>query len=246
MKLLLFDFENGGKTVGSQEELAKLFGLPVFEPDSWEATQNVIGQIFKPVSVEREIQIAKGITIKQSKREVIKRDGVEIDAIAFDTFTELVKKYQRSLQNGAAKLSFSKWGEIKTEVDLLMEYLNGFPINVICNVHAKTEKDEDSGIIELVPNIEGSSRYDISKWFDFVLYADTIKDENGVIQFIWRTQRDERYSNAKDRSQLLPPQIPQDYKLLLNAAKERGWSSIKVFVIGKPGTGKTKSLTTLV
>jgi hypothetical protein len=245
MKIMYFDFENGVKTIGSESYLQEKFGFPVFNPDGWESFQDILGQIFKPVSVTKEIQIAKGITIKQNKREVIKRDGVDVDLMVVDTFTELVKKYQRSLSVGG-KMSFNKWGEVKSEVDLLLEYLNGFPISIICNVHTKPEKDDDSGIVEVLPAIEGTSRYDVSKWFDFVMYSDTRRNEDGSTEFVWVFGRNERYTQCKDRSQLLDKVIPQDYKILLNAAKEKGWESIKVLNIGKPGTGKTLSVDTLL
>jgi Cdc6-like AAA superfamily ATPase len=40
--------------------------------------------------------------------------------------------------------------------------------------------------------------------------------------------------------------IPQDYNLIREAAKERGWDNFKVMIIGDPGTGKTFSLKTLI
>lgn len=85
----------------------------------------------------------------------------------------------------------------------------------------------------------------MAKFFDFVLYTKVSKDENGNRQYLWVTARDDRYDHAKDRSQLLEPEIPQNYSLILDAAQKKGWSNIKVLVIGQPGRGKTLSLRTL-
>lgn len=244
MKLIYFDFENGGKTIGSESELKELFGFPVIALDSYSGFQSVMGQIFKPVTSDRTIEIAPGVSVTLPKRTVVKRDNVDVEAIALDTFTELVKKYQRELK-GSGRMQLNKWGELKDTVDSLLEYLNGFPINVILNVHTRQEKDEDSGIVEQIPNIEGSTRYDIAKWFDFVFYADTIRDDENKLSFVWHTKKDDRYSHAKDRTTKLPEIIPQDYSIVFEAAKKRGWDSIKVLVIGKPGSGKTYSLQTL-
>ena len=62
---------------------------------------------------------------------------------------------------------------------------------------------------------------------------------------MWVTGRDEHYCHAKDRSNLLDNEIPQDYNAIFNAVKESGWDSAKILIIGEPGSGKTMSLNTL-
>ena len=48
-----------------------------------------------------------------------------------------------------------------------------------------------------------------------------------------------------ENTQLLDPEIPQDYQLVINAVKEKGWKGAKILVIGSPGSGKTLSLKTI-
>jgi Holliday junction resolvasome RuvABC ATP-dependent DNA helicase subunit len=43
----------------------------------------------------------------------------------------------------------------------------------------------------------------------------------------------------------LPAEIPQNYQLVLEAAKSKGFDGVKVLIIGAPGSGKTLSLKTL-
>ena len=98
----------------------------------------------------------------------------------------------------------------------------------------------------MMPYIEGSTKVDLGKWFDFVLYTKVKKGKKGDREYIWVTARDEHYCHAKDRSQLLEPEMPQDYQIILDAIKKIGWNSAKILIIGEPGSGKTLSCKTLV
>ena len=96
-----------------------------------------------------------------------------------------------------------------------------------------------------MPYIEGSTKVDVGKWFDFVFYTKIHKAKDGTRKYMWVTARDEHFCHAKDRTQLLGAEIEQDYSIEFNAVKEKGWDTAKVLVIGEPGSGKTLSLRTL-
>ena len=141
-------------------------------------------------------------------------------------------------------MKISSWGKLKNKLDGLLEYLTTLPGIVICNCHSKIQT-MDTGGNKMLPYIDGSTKEDVSKWFDFVLYAGTVTKPNTSTEYVWHTRHTSLHDHAKDRTQLLDNVIPQDYQLLLNAAKKREYNGAKILVIGSPGTGKTYSLRTL-
>ena len=107
------------------------------------------------------------------------------------------------------------------------------------------QEDNENGIMRVMPYIEGSTKVDVGKWFDFVFYTRVRKEKDGSRSYVWVTARDEHYCQAKDRSQLLESEILQDYNIVFDAVKKVGWDTAKILVIGEPGSGKTLSLRTL-
>ena len=107
------------------------------------------------------------------------------------------------------------------------------------------QEDHENGVVRVMPYIEGSTKVDVGKWFDFVFYTKIHKAKDGTRKYMWVTARDEHFCHAKDRTQLLDAEIEQDYSIVFNAVKEKGWDTAKVLIIGEPGSGKTLSLRTL-
>ena len=245
MNVLLFDLENGSKTLGSRETIQKSFGLPVLAPRAFEDFGAVLGQLYTSDGTEHTV-IVGNVEIQEFRNERMLRDSaVPIDAVVIDTFSELSKKYQRNLtRDDGGTMKISSWGKLKNKLDSLLEYITTLPGVVICNCHSKIQT-MDTGGNKILPYIDGSSKEDISKWFDFVLYATTVNHPNGTNAYVWRTNHTSLYDHAKDRTQLLDNEIPQDYQIVLNAAKKRKYDGAKILVIGSPGTGKTFSLSTL-
>jgi hypothetical protein len=245
MNILMFDLEDGHKTIGGKQEVKNLFNLPVLSPSSFDEFQSAITQLYISENVEETVMIA-GLNIKQNTRKVTTRGGVgdTIDAVIIDTFSELSKKYQRSLVNKTTgTMKMQDWGKLKNKLDMLLEFVTRIPGIVVCNVHGKVSTMDD-GSTRILPYIDGSTKEDISKWFDFVLYTKTVKNGKGL-EYCWHTNHNDMYDHAKDRTQLLDETIPQDYDLIIKAAQAKGFDSVKILVIGSPGTGKTMSLKTL-
>ena len=245
MNILLFDLENGSKTLGSRETIQKNFGLPVLSPGSFEDFSTVMSQLYNKSEDDHDVTVGNLQIQEHRIVRTLTDPTFPIDALVIDTFSELSKKYQRNLtRDDGGTMKISSWGKLKNKLDGLLEYLTSLPGIVICNCHSKIQT-MDTGGNKILPYIDGSTKEDISKWFDFVLYATTVNHPNGTNTYVWRTNHTSLYDHAKDRTQLLDNEIPQDYQLVLNAAKKRGYDGAKILIIGSPGTGKTYSLRTL-
>ena len=245
MKTLLVDLENGYKSIGSKETIEEKFGLPLLSFNDFTSFRNFIGQLWSRKKVERDVKIG-GVSVKQSSYEIKARDGVEIDCLVIDTGSEMAKKYARELKGKAEALQLKQWGKLKDSLDNFFSFTNAIPANLIVNCHSKMQEDNENGIMRVMPYIEGSTKVDVGKWFDFVIYTKVRKSKDGAREYVWVTARDEHYCHAKDRTQELPAEIPQDYSIIFDAVNKKGWDTAKVLVIGEPGSGKTLSLKTLV
>ena len=245
MNILLFDLENGSKTLGSREAIQKSFGLPVLSPGSFEDFGVVFGQLYQETGADHPVKVGN-LEIKEHRKVQSLIDPTyPIDAVVIDTFSELSKKYQRNLtRDDGGTMKISSWGKLKNKLDGLLEYLTSLPGIIVCTCHSKIQT-MDTGGNKVLPYIDGSTKEDISKWFDFVLYATTVNHPSGKNTYVWRTNHTSMYDHAKDRTQLLDNEIPQDYQVIINAANKRGYDGAKILIIGSPGTGKTYSLSTL-
>ena len=241
LKLLYYDLEHGSQTLGSSSDIEKMFGYPELEPSTYKEFQDIIRQLYTPSQKEEIIDIG-GVKVKQMKKKIEAK--IDIDGIIVDTISELSKKYTRSLVTNEGTMQMKDWGRLKNTLDKLMDMMTMLPGTLICNCHSKIQIMDD-GQNKIIPYIDGSTKEDISKWFDFVFYCKAKTDLKGKTSFLWRTCRTEKYDNAKDRSQLLENEISQDYQLVFDAVKKKGWDGAKILVIGSPGSGKTYSLQTI-
>jgi len=242
MKTLMFDLEHGSQTLGSREYIHKKFGFPVLQPGSWDQFQDTIGKLYKQETVSEKIMVGS-LEIDEKRIVVLPRNGTNVDALVLDTFSELSKKYMRQLSDKDGKMKLQGWGQLKNKLDGALDFLSRIPGVVICNCHAKVQTMDDGN--KIIPYIDGSSKDDISKWFDFVFYTKTIVSGDDR-KYLWITGRSEKYDHAKDRTGLLDTEMEQNYATVIAAAKEKGFDGAKILVIGSPGSGKTYSLQTLV
>jgi len=241
-RILLFDTEDGSKTLGGESRVQKMLGLPPLKIDTWDNFYSTIGQLYEDRTFTVNKDIA-GINIVETQHKKVLKENVEIDGIVIDTFSELSKKLQRKIVGTRPGMQMQDWGKLKMQLDDLLERLMRIPGVIILTCHTKIQSMDEGN--EEIPYIDGSTKDDISKWFDFVFYTFT-KKEKGKDVYMWRTRHTPRYANAKDRTDLLDDAIPQDYQLVLDVAKKKGFDNCKILILGKPGTGKTKSLSTLI
>ena len=243
-RILLFDTEDGSKTLGGESHVQELFGCPPLKPDSWQSFRDTLASIYVDKKVEVEKKITPELVVKEVQSKTVLKNGTQMDGIIIDSFSELSKKFQRSLTGADDKMKLQQWGVLKAGLDKCLEFIMKIPGVVVATCHTKIQIMDD-GSNEEIPYIDGSTKDDISKWFDFVFYTFT-KKVKGKEQYMWRTRHSARYANAKDRTNLLDDEIPQDFQLVLNAAREKEFPNCKILVLGKAGTGKTKSLSTLI
>ena len=243
MKVLYFDLEHGSQTLGSRDAIAKMFGYPMLSPSTWKQFQSVIGQLYSTKTETVELKIGN-ITVPEERNVVVPKNGTVVDAIVLDTFSELSKKYMRSLTGKDNSMKLQDWGRLKNTLDVALEFITRIPGVVVATCHSKTNT-LDNGTSKIIPYIDGSTKEDISKWFDFVFYTKTSTSSKGERKYLWITKRTETYDHAKDRTDLLPAEMEQDYSQVIAAANKKGFDGCKILIIGSPGSGKTWSLKTL-
>ena len=192
MKTLLIDLENGYKSIGSKEMIQEKFGLPVLNFNEFSSFRDFIGQIWTRKKIEKEVKVG-GISVKQSDYEVIAKEGADIDCMVIDTASEMAKKYARELKGKQEQMQLKQWGKLKEQLDSFFAFTNAIPSNLIVNCHSKMQEDNQNGIMRVMPYIEGSTKVDVGKWFDFVLYTKVHKSKDGTRQYVWVTARDEHY-----------------------------------------------------
>ena len=74
MNVLLFDLENGSKTLGSRETIQKSFGLPVLAPRAFEDFGAVLGQLYTSDGTEHTVKVGN-VEIQEFRNERMLRDS---------------------------------------------------------------------------------------------------------------------------------------------------------------------------
>ena len=162
MKTLYFDVEHGSQTLGSKETIGKYFGLPMLSPSSWDEFQSTIGKLYTNKKVTEKVDMGDGFTVDQVTHKIETKGNLKVDTVVVDTFSELSKKFMRTLTDKSGRMKLQEWGRLKNKLDTCLEFVTRIPGNVICTCHARTQT-MDSGENRLQPYIDGSTKEDISK-----------------------------------------------------------------------------------
>ena len=109
MKCLMFDLERGSQTIGSPDSIQKLFGFPVLAPSTFEQFKKIISDLYTVQKSVKKVKVGT-LEIDQEVLETVPKNGTKIDALILDTFSELSKKYQRSLVNKDGRMKMQDWG----------------------------------------------------------------------------------------------------------------------------------------
>ena len=86
MNILLFDLENGSKSLGNRDAIQKHFGLPVLSPGTFEDFGAVFGQIYEEVGEEHTVMLGKHEIKEFHKTQKLVDDIPPVDVLVIDTF----------------------------------------------------------------------------------------------------------------------------------------------------------------
>lgn len=158
--------------------------------------------------------------------ELLQEDVMDTECLVIDTFDEvqfLVERHIIENRSEEAKakrgptMTQDEWGIMRTMMKNLLADLRNLKLPVIVLMHEKTDKDEETGASEVGPAIQGSIKESIEGYFEFVLYAKAYKPKGKqVTEYSWLTKANQKY-HAKDRTNLLPEVIKQDFGLVWEA-----------------------------
>ena len=142
-KILMFDTEHGSHTLGGETEIQEMFNCPVLKPAQFADFRNIITSIYTTQRIEVDKKISDDLVIKEVQEQTILKNGVTVDALIIDSFSELAKKFQRSLVDKSGVMKLNSWGKLKNTLDTLLEFITKVPGVLIATCHSKTETLED-------------------------------------------------------------------------------------------------------
>lgn len=165
-------------------------------------------------------EVKKGLD--QPKSEHKRIFGGQVDTVVIDTLDELAKLVVRERLQAEQKstMAIQDWGYLGDTMRALVRgfrNLNG--VNVIFNVHLKSEEDSETGRVIYKPAIQGAFGSEIAAYVDIavLLRARTQTDPTGktkdkVTTRAMQSMPDVQYPWLKDRSGSLPGQFPINFE----------------------------------
>jgi hypothetical protein len=246
---LLFDVDSSLASLGTAAQVTEMCGG--IEPisigtDGLVTVMEVINNLFVAQHVVRAHPVITGANIKETV-VVPSPKAVEykVDCLIVDTYSHLQRNDLRLLEQArpTKQMEIQDWGVIERMYNLSLNLIKRLPIPVVINCHSTTDRDQ-MGNFQYNAALKGKAGEFINEYFDLVLYTQTAKAKDGTYVFNWLTKPD-AMRKAKDRLNLLPPIVPQDFEKVLKVYADAGYKAPKILVIGESGTGKTRALATL-
>lgn len=249
MGKLLFDVDSSLASLGTAQEVTAMCGgiEPIsVETDGLAVVMDVINNLYVPTSTTRVHPLIKGASIRETV--VVPSQSAlqyKIDCVIIDTYSHLQRNDLRILEAArpTKQMEIQDWGVIERMYNLSLNLLKRLPVPVIVNCHSTIDKDQ-VGNFAINAALKGKAGEFINEYFDLVFYTQTSKTKDGSYVFNWQTKPDSA-RRAKDRLNLLPPIIPQNFASVLKVYAEAGYTAPKILVIGESGSGKTRALSTL-
>lgn len=245
---LVFDYDGSLASIGGDELLKKLFRFPPIRIyKGLEQTKLIIRQLLKANKSSIKHPLFENATIENEGLELsAKAKEMELGCLVFDTITALGLQERNSLKvvRKLDTLDQRSWGVYGDAINSFIYNICSLPIKTIFNAHIDRERDVEGETIEL-PALKGSSKTEILRWFDVVLFTRVTKDpQTNETIFKWQTKPQEGRI-AKDRLNVLPELIPQDFSMVFSKYEKAGIMNPKILVLGDSGTGKSRALASI-
>src|SRR5699024_422644 len=214
-KTLLFDIDNGAKTI---ENLQK------------EAQKNIVTIQYTKFSDLNEIyqMLAKNNTAEKWTA-FFKKKGIDLkidkpfEVVILDSLSELQRQMELELRNESlddklrnpqniGPLRIQDWGAVSELTETVVsDAFGSLPITFICTAHEQMVENENTGETAGTPKLRGKLAFDIGKHFDFMGRLTFARSGQRVL--ITRT---EKKWQAKTRGQHDPIIVEPDINDILS------------------------------
>lgn len=242
---LVFDYDGSLASIGSDEVLESTFGiLPIRIHKGLETTRYIMKKLVRPEKSLLEHPLLDNVALMNDGFILSERaEKLKLDTLVFDTISAcgFQERTQIKHKRGIEQMDQRAWGYYGDAINSFIYNICSLPIKTIFNVHIDRAREVGGEVLE-VPALKGSSKTEIQKWFDVILFTHIRTDQKTKeTTFHWITKPEEgRY--AKDRLGLLPPVMPQDFNHIFTLYEEAGIKNPNILVCGESGTGKSRSL----
>lgn len=246
-KFLIFDVDKSLAALGGKSQIIDLCGgiepLPV--TDGIMQIKGLLDKLFVTKVVERthplfETKFSERVC---AQTELCVKQGLR--GIVIDTISHSFNQDKRILEkaNKSGALEMQDWGKLERMYSAFLSLLVNLPVWVIVNCHITYDKDQSTGTFYFAPQVGGATKDNMPQYFDVVLFTKVARAESKKA-YNWSTKADSS-KFAKDRLDILPPIVEQNFAAILRAYREAGIQYPKIMVVGESGTGKSKALNTI-
>lgn len=245
---LVFDYDGSLASIGGDEVLKRTFGiLPIRINKGLDQTRTIVKKLVKPVRTLLSHPLIESETIESDGYSLSERcSELNLDCLVFDTISALgfQERLQIKHKRKIDTLDLRSWGMYGDNINTFVYNICSLPIKTIFNVHIDRDRDVGEEIIEY-PALKGNSKNEIQRHFDLILFTRvTLNPKTKESSFYWQTKPEEgRY--AKDRLNVLPAMIPQDFGYVFDQYEKAGIKHPNVLILGDSGTGKSRALVTI-
>jgi hypothetical protein len=250
LSFLIFDVDKSLSSIGGYAGATQLSGLP---PVPINTGFSQLNKVMKKLVLRGEREIQHPIFGKSMEpfceltplAKTSKLDGIVVDtfSVASQQEIQLITAPQKADEE-PRQMELRDWGVLGQRGTSFLMLNSLMPIWSITLSHMNYEKDGATGIMFWQPALAGGTKDQMPKFFDVILVCKTVHTKNKESVFSWLTRPDAQFP-AKDRLGILPPEMPQDFKLVFDAYNKAGVPNPKILVLGKSGSGKTYSLKTI-